>query len=83
MSKPKIEVNYYEAPGNYQQQPSNNCQQQPNQNQNQNPLSGISSNVMLVPLGFLFLLFFSPVILGGTRQINYAPPSSPVIINNR
>lgn len=81
MSKPKIEVNYYEAPGNnYQQQPSNNSQQP---NQNQNPLSGISSNVMLVPLGFLFLLFASPVILGGTRQINYAPPSSPVIINNR
>ena len=80
MSK-KIEINYYEAPGqNYQQQPSNNCQQQPNQNQN--PMSGWSSN-MLLPLGFLFLLFVSPVILGGTRQINYAPPSSPVIINNR
>lgn len=82
MSKPKIEVNYYEAPGqNYQQQPYNNCQQQPNQNQN--PLAGISSNVMLIPLGFLFLLFFFPIILGGTRQINYAPPSSPIIINNR
>lgn len=81
MSK-KIEINYYEAPGqNYQQQPSNNCQQQPNQNQN--PIAGISSNVMLVPLGFLFLLFLSPIILGGTRQINYAPPSSPIIINNR
>ena len=81
MSKPKIEVNYYEAPGQNYQQPSNNCQQQPNQNQN--PLAGISSNVMLIPLGFLFLLFFSPIILGGTRQINYAPPSSPKIINNR
>jgi len=81
MSKPKIEVNYYEAPGQNYQQPSNNCQQQPNQNQN--PLAGISSNVMLIPLGFLFLLFFSPIILGGTRQINYAPPSSPIIINNR
>jgi len=82
MSKTKIEVNYYEAPGqNYQQQPSNNCQQQPNQNQN--PMSGWSSNVMLVPLGFLFLLFFWPILLGGTRQINYVPPSNPVIINNR
>ena len=57
MSKPKIEVNYYEAPGQNYQQPSNNCQQQPNQNQN--PLAGISSNVMLIPLGFLFLLFFT------------------------
>lgn len=81
MSKPKIEVNYYEAPNNYQQQPSNNCQQQPNQNQN--PLSGMSSNVMLLPIGFLFLIFISPIVMGGTRQINYAPPSSPVIINNR
>jgi hypothetical protein len=80
MSKTKIEVNYYEAPGqNYQQQPSNNCQQQPNQN----VTSDWSLNVMLVPLGFLFLLFFWPILLGGTRQINYVPPSSPVIINNR
>lgn len=82
MSKPKIEVNYYEAPGqNYQQQPSNNCQQQPNQNIKS---EGLIQDILWIPLGFLFLIFISPIVMGGARYVERpSQPSPPVIINNR
>jgi hypothetical protein len=77
MSK-KIEINYYEAGQNYQQL-SDNCQQQ-----NRNATSsGISSNIMLLPIGFIFLIFISPIVLGGTRYIERpSQPSPDIIINN-
>jgi len=78
MSK-KIEINYYEAGQNYQQ-PSDNCQQQQNRNATS---SGISSNIMLLPIGFIFLIFISPIVLGGTRYIERpSQPSPDIIINN-
>lgn len=82
MSKPKIEVNYYEAAGqNYQQQPFNNCQQQPNQNIKS---GGWSSDILWIPLGFIFLIFISPIVMGGARYVERpSQPSPHVIINNK
>ena len=81
MSKPKIEVNYYEAPGQNYQQPSNNCQQQPNQNIES---EGLIQDILWIPLGFLFLIFISPIVMGGARYVERpSQPSPPVIINNR
>ena len=75
-----IHINYYEAPCQNYQQPSDNCQQQPNRNATS---SGMSSNIILLPIGFIFLIFISPIVVGGTRYIERpSQPSPDIIINN-
>lgn len=76
MSRPKIEVNYYEAP--QQNSQPNNIQ---DSSRNTQATSGVSTTIIPIPwivVGIIAL----PLLTGYFRPMVFSVPSAPIFINN-